>query len=107
MAISKEFMRHFGVIGLRILFRDADEEELNKMQDKFEKRRDAGMPKDGQFYSTNTLLGCNPDRNKRFVYCWPEDCPVLVMNDFMSIWTERDEARLQIILAALNNEMTK
>jgi hypothetical protein len=107
MAISKEFMRHFGIIGLRILFPDADEGELNKMQDKFEKRRDAGMPKDGQFYSTNTLLGCNPDRNKRFVYCWPCDRPVLVMNYSMGLWTESDEDRLQAVLSALNDQAKK
>jgi hypothetical protein len=68
-----------------------------------------GMPKDGQYYSTKTLLGCEPGecRNKRFVYCWPSDKPVLVMNDRMDIWTAVDEGRLQIILDALNAETGK
>jgi hypothetical protein len=63
-------------------------------------------PKDGDFYACKTLLGCLPgqDRNKRFVYCWPSDLPVLVMNDSMGLWTKSDEDRLQAVLLALNGQ---
>jgi predicted ATP-dependent Lon-type protease len=39
--ISKEYMRHFGLCGLKLLFPNSNEEELNKMQDEYERRRDA------------------------------------------------------------------
>jgi tRNA(His) guanylyltransferase len=39
MAISKEFMRHFGIIGLGLLYPKADKAELNRMQDEYEARR--------------------------------------------------------------------
>ena len=62
------------------------------------------VPRDGVFYVMRTLLACDPgqDRNKRFVYCWPSDVPVLVMNDEMRIWGKEDDVRLSIIVTALN-----
>jgi hypothetical protein len=64
-----------------------------------------GMPNDGQFYATSTMLGCVPgeDKNRRYVYCWPSDEPVLVMNKHMERWGKRDEERLQVVLLALNS----
>lgn len=61
--------------------------------------------KDGIFYATQTLLGCEPgrDRNRRYVYCWPSDAPVLVMNEWMNEWTSEHQRRLNIILKALND----
>ena len=71
------------------------------------------LPKDGQFYATATLLGSaefdkdgnlirTTDRNRRTVYRWPDFKPVLHMNYHMDEWSKIDEARLQIILTALN-----
>jgi hypothetical protein len=64
-----------------------------------------GMPNDGQFYATSTMLGCVPgeDKNRRYVYCWPSDEPVLVMNKHMERWGKRDEEHLQVVLLALNS----
>lgn len=60
------------------------------------------LPGDGVYYATKTLLGCAPDRNRRHVYRWPSDKPVLVMNQDMRPWTKRDALHLNIILTALN-----
>lgn len=59
-------------------------------------------PVDGEFYSTKTLLSCDPDINRRTIRCWPSDDPVCTMNDRMRPWTAVDEKRLRIMLDALN-----
>ena len=60
------------------------------------------LPKAGVYYATSTLLGGKPDRNRRYVYRWPSEKPVLVMNQDMYPWTARDALHLGIILTALN-----
>lgn len=57
--------------------------------------------KDGDYYVTRTLLGGAPDRNRRYVYRWPNDKPVLCMNYEMQPWLKDDESRLLCVLDAL------
>jgi len=56
------------------------------------------------YYSTRTLLGGEPDVNRRAIWKWGEDRPVCVFNQEMEPWTGDDELRLRLILRVLNED---
>jgi hypothetical protein len=60
------------------------------------------LPRDGTYYVTATLLGGEPDRNRRTIYCWPSDTPVCVFNHEMRAWTDQDDLHVRICLNALS-----
>jgi hypothetical protein len=61
------------------------------------------MPiKEGTYYATRTLLHSIPDRNTRFVYRWPDDKPIVILNVEMDPWESEDERDLQHLLLKLN-----
>jgi hypothetical protein len=62
---------------------------------------------DGTYYSTKTLLGGDVDVNRRYIYCWPNSSPVVIMNFNMEPWTEEQENILDAILKMLNERKLK
>ena len=73
------------------------------------------LPKDGEYYAAHTLLGSveigldgktrERDINRRTIYCWPSDRPVLVLNADFKEWTPENEADLRRRLAEMNDEI--
>lgn len=76
------------------------------------------LPEDGEYYATQTLLASAEinqetgavreyDRNRRMLYCWPDDKVICHFNYHMDEWTPDDAKRLQFILDTLNATRVK
>jgi len=61
-------------------------------------------PKAGEYYSTRTLIGGDPDCNERRIYRWPSDKKLITIwpSGVDLAWTRDDQWRLTVILEALN-----
>lgn len=57
-----------------------------------------------RFYATRTLIGGEPDVNRRHIYDHAKPCasPVEIWNADLKPWTAEDEKRLDARLAELN-----
>jgi hypothetical protein len=68
------------------------------------RRRLALIASGRRFYATKTLLGGEPDVNRRQIYDYAHPCgrAVETWNQEMNPWTEADERRLDARLAILN-----
>jgi hypothetical protein len=63
------------------------------------------LPKVGQYYVTTTLLGGEPDRNRRIVRCWRDDDKdnvICTFNYDMQPWPEENDRALNKLVALLN-----
>lgn len=57
-----------------------------------------------RYYVCRTLLGGEPDVNRRTIYDGRTQNPVCVFNQDMSPWTSEDDRRLKVVLEALLND---
>lgn len=57
-----------------------------------------------QVYICQTLLGGQPDVNRRIIYDGRTGDPICVFNQDMRPWTPEDDRRLQVVLKALLND---
>ena len=59
----------------------------------------ARLPKNGEYYVMKSLLGGDPDCNRRCIYRWPGDRIWATINPGMEPWTEKHEEVLAVALA--------
>lgn len=53
-----------------------------------------------QFYSTKTLLACDPDTNTRYIYKDEYSKPLAVFNNERQPWTEQDAKEVAYLTAS-------
>lgn len=57
-----------------------------------------------RYYSTKTLVGCDPDINRRHIHDSREHSTVVTMNQEMGIWTSEHDRICNLILKTLNED---
>lgn len=61
----------------------------------------------GKYYAVVGFIGDGVDKNSRYVYRWPEEHPIVIMNFAHNPWTSEDEGILAAIIELLNGMGSK